>query len=304
MTIGNVFGIPNWPEEKLRILFIHHSCGALLWNSYGNLANELDSLNIEPHDATYGDEIGDDTDVCHWYPKFRDYLNEVLSFNHSVDVYYTVESGVVNDIIMFKSCYPASAIEGWGTEPGDPESCVQTIANYQASYNALIPIFSANPDTLFIPVTAPPLNRYGGWTPENGQNASYFNTWLVNDWASDRTNIAIFDWFHFLANSTDFAARDDYVDGSDSHPNRKACEDTVVVFLDWIDDVILRWQTGTSTTTPATTDSPTETPTTAIPAIPGFPFLAIIPAIFIIIFMSLTYRRNRKTNVIKTQQNG
>ena len=240
--------IPDWPDEELRILFIHHSCGELLWTTYGNLSMRLAEMNIEPHDATYGDTIGENTDVCHWYPKFRDHLDEILTFNHSVNVYYPPGSGAVNHIIMFKSCFPASDIEGWGEEPGDPESCEKTIANYKAVYNALLPIFRAHPDILFIPVTAPPLNRYGGWTPENGRNASYFNHWLVEEWAPDDSNIAVFDWFHFLANETDFAAKDYYVEGTDSHPNRRACEETVPVFLDWIGDVILRWKNWATTT--------------------------------------------------------
>ncbi len=275
--------IPDWPTEKVRIMFIHHSCGENLWYTYGHLADELATINIEPHDATYGDAIGDDTDVCHWYPKFRDQLNEILTFNHSYDVYYPIPSGVVNDIIMFKSCYPASDIWGWGTEPGDPEDSDQTIANYKAAYNELLPIFQANPDTLFIPVTAPPLNRNGGWTPENGANASYFNNWLVNDWAPDEKNIAVFDWFHFLANPLDFAAKDDYVDDSDSHPNLQACEDTTTVFIGWIDDVIARWQTGNgSTTLPTTSETPT---------IPGFPFVAIASGVALALGVIFVKRR-------------
>jgi hypothetical protein len=279
--------IPNWPTETVRMLFIHHSCGENLWLTYGNLSEELAAINIEPHDATYGDTIGDDTDVCHWYPKFSDQLDEILTFNHSSDVYYPLASGVVNDIIMFKSCYPASDIWGWGTGEGDPEDCDQTIVNYQAVYNALLSIFQAHPDTLFIPMTAPPLNRDGGWTPENGANASWFNNWLVEDWAPDETNIAVFDWFHFLANPTDFAAKDAYVDGTDSHPNQDACEDTTDVFLEWIDDVIVRWQTGTGSTT-----LPTITETTPIP---GFPLAAIIPAIALAVGVTLV-KKNKTAN--------
>jgi hypothetical protein len=276
--------IPNWPTETARMLFIHHSCGENLWYTYGDLSGELADINIEPHDATYGDTIGDDTDVCHWYPKFRDQLDEILTFNHSSDVYYPLASGVVNDIIMFKSCYPASDIWGWGTEPGNPEDSDQTIANYKAAYNALLPIFQAHPDTLFIPMTAPPLNRGGGWTPENGANASYFNYWLADEWAPDVQNIAVFDWFHFLADPNDFAALGDYVDGTDSHPNQKACENTTAVFIEWIDDVIVRWQTGIGTTTLPTT---TETP-----SIPGFPLAAIFMAIPLALGVSLVKRRH------------
>lgn len=278
--------IPDWPTEQLRILFIHHSCGERLWQTHSDLSGELNAINIEPHDATYGDTIGDDTDVCHWYPKFRDQLSLLLTFDHSTDTYYPFGSGIVNDIVMFKSCYPASDIWGMGSGPGDPESCDQSVVNYQATYNALLAIFRANPETLFIPMTAPPLNRDGGWTSENGGNASYFNHWLADDWAPTDTNIAVFDWFHFLANETDFAAKDHYVDGSDSHPNTLACEETTTVFIDWVDDIIIRWQEGASTTTPPGTGG-----TTTPPPIPGFPWMAIIPALAIALTLGLKRRK-------------
>jgi len=282
--------IPNWPTTRVRMLFIHHSCGELLWESYGNLASELDAINIEPHDATYGDTIGDLTDVCHWYPKFRDQLLLVLTFNYSSDQYYPSGSGVVNDIVMFKSCYPASNIEGLGSEPGDPESSDQTIVNYKAAYNELLDIFRANPDTLFIPMTAPPLNRYGGWTTQNGQYAHQFNTWLVNTWTTTDRNVAVFDWFHFLADPIDYALKAQYVgaDPSDSHPNEAACQATTPVFIDWIDNVIVRWQTGVGTTT-----TPTGS-TTLPPGIPGFPWAAIVPAMAAALTVGVLTRRRRE----------
>ena len=40
----------------------------------------------------------------------------------------------VNRIIMFKSCYPASDVDGEGAEPADPFSDWRTLANYRALY--------------------------------------------------------------------------------------------------------------------------------------------------------------------------
>ncbi|MFX1563339.1 MAG: LPXTG cell wall anchor domain-containing protein, partial [Promethearchaeota archaeon] len=99
----------------------------------------------------------------------------------------------------------------------------------------------------------------------------------------DEKNIAVFDWFHFLANPLDFAAKDDYVDDSDSHPNLQACEDTTTVFIGWIDDVIARWQTGNgSTTLPTTSETPT---------IPGFPFVAIASGVALALGVIFVKRR-------------
>ena len=79
---------------------------------------------------------------------------------------------------MFKSCYPISDVGSDGSPPGDPFSSVRrSLANYKAvyrnaagsgttytnggySYLPLEDIFAANPDTLFIPVTAPPLDLH------------------------------------------------------------------------------------------------------------------------------------------------
>jgi hypothetical protein len=289
--ISGARDVPNWPTTRVRMLFIHHSCGELLWRTYGNLSGALDAINIEPHDATYGDTIGEYTDVCDWYPKFHDQLELILTFNCSSDQYYSSSSGVVNDIVMFKSCFPTSDISGPGSEPGDPESSEKTIANYKAAYNALLSIFRAHPDTLFIAMTAPPLARDGGWTAENGQYAHEFNTWLVNSWTTTDRNIAVFDWFYILANPTDFALKTEYVgaDPTDSHPNEAACLATTPIFVDWIDDVIVRWQTGVGTTTIPTSTTP--------PSVPGFPWTAIVPALATALAVGILIRRRRERAV-------
>jgi hypothetical protein len=246
--------------DDFNILFIHHSVGAQwLDSSKGDLRDSLENpaLNdyvFSVHDATYGDAIGDDTDVCQWVSKFENQMTEVLRFDRSVDVYYA-DPAEFNQIVMFKSCYPASDIESAGSPPGDPYSAEKTIWNYKAAFSSCAGIFEAYPHILWVPVTAPPRNRLETvYTPQTGLNACEFNDWLANDYVADyraRTglnNIAVFDFFGVLANPSSDpnypgALKTAYVkSGSDSHPNADGCRAGTAAFLPFINAAVAEWQ--------------------------------------------------------------
>jgi hypothetical protein len=160
---------------------------------------------------------------------------------------------------MFKSCYPESNVTSDGSEPGDPFSSSNTIANYKALYRhpdgsghtytydgyvykPLEDIFFANPDVLFIPVTAPPL-YYSSTTDANAARAREFNNWLKNEWLASYNaahpglnNVAVFDFFDVLAyahTDPDYPDRlkNEYVRYSgDSHPNDDGKAAATLVF--------------------------------------------------------------------------
>jgi uncharacterized repeat protein (TIGR01451 family) len=227
------------------LVFIHHSCGnnwlnnslhdALLTKDYIDERNDIyygTTMSPDPgRPSSLGGTPGDNTNMNHWIRWFNDYLNGVKSHG-SADGF--------NRIIMFKSCYPISNIGSDGTEPGDPFSSSQTTANYKAvyrhpdgsgntytdggyTYKPLEDIFAENPDTLFIPVTAPPRH----YAPSDATNdteahrARTFNDWLKNDWLASYNaahpglnNVAVFDWFDVLT----------YADDHADHPNRLKAE--------------------------------------------------------------------------------
>ena len=93
--------------------------------------------------------------------------------------------------------------------------------------------FKDHPNTLWIPVTAPPLNKHStSYDKSEALNAWAFNEWLKGEFmeeyrnTSGLNNIAIFDLFgEVLANPKSDpyypgALKDQYVkSGSDSHPN-------------------------------------------------------------------------------------
>ena len=247
---------PRSSEDDL--LFIHHSCGkgwldrglhrALLAKPYIGERNDIFYGTVVDPDsgrpASLAPKPGDNTDMQHWIRWFNDYLGTVKK--------HGCADGV-NRIVMFKSCFPNSNIGADGEEPGDPFSDVRTLANYRAvfrhpagpgttyehdgvPYKALEDVFAENPNTLFIPVTAPPLH----YAPEEGTSdaeanrARQFNNWLVNEWLpayKARTgldNVAVFDWFDLLANPDNHAEhpnrlREEYGGASgNSHPNKRA----------------------------------------------------------------------------------
>ncbi len=239
------------PSPPLNLLFIHHSVGATLLADTGEKAGEyclysthpnggglrtlLKQNNYNVYEATYGSKIGQDTDINNWSAKFRGQMDLVLKTKLQDDLF---EGDEVNQIVVFKSCYPNNHFIGEGTSPGDPDSAEKTVWNAKAAYSSLLPIFKKYPHTLFVVVTAPPIvkpwmNKYKemiynlfGKGPENvGMRARLFNNWLVDTksgWlaAYDLKNVVVFDYYDILTNGgksnwTQYPSRD----GKDSHPN-------------------------------------------------------------------------------------
>jgi hypothetical protein len=250
------------------LVFIHHSCGAnwlssglhsaLVAKDYIDERNDICYGTDMPPDAGRPDSLGlpgDNTNMNHWVLWFNDYLEQAKT--------YGCDTGV-NRIILFKSCYPISNVTSDGTEPGSPFSSVQSIANYRAvyrhpggpgnvythpsngrSYRPIEEVFAANPDTLFIPVTAPPRH----YAPSDGTNdqeahrARVFNDWLKNVWLPGYNaahpglnNVAVFDWFDVLAYPDNQALHPNRLkaeyggEGGDSHPNASGNRDSTAVF--------------------------------------------------------------------------
>jgi hypothetical protein len=142
------------PDKRLNLLFIHHSCGATLMADKGEKTGEyclysahpnggglrklLQQNNYNVHEATYGSKIGQETDINHWHAKFRDQMDIILKTDHQDNVY---KDDSVNNIIVFKSCYPNNKIVADGTPPGDPDSPDRTLWNCKAAYKSLLPFF-------------------------------------------------------------------------------------------------------------------------------------------------------------------
>lgn len=261
------------PAAPVHLLFIHHSCGGQLFAEQGNeaganciyeshpngggLRKMLRENNYIMHEASYGSLIGDKTDICHWNAKFRDHMDKILVCSNQ-DEFFT--DGTKNRIVMFKSCYPNSRIDSNGVEPGNPDSCEQTTANYTAAYRSLLGYFSKQPETLFVVLTAPPLAQprpgiksliKSVLKPESsienmGLRVRSFNNWLKdseNGWLKGYPlkNVVVFDYYDIL---TDYGRSNWSMyptgNGNDSHPSSEGNAAAAREFIPFINKSIQR----------------------------------------------------------------
>jgi hypothetical protein len=221
-TVDNLTARLDDYVEK-RSVFLHHSAGESLLTA-GNLRNRFLEMGILVKSATYGDEIGEDTDMNHWVSKFQNSMPDILRFKSHPNMY---NDDIFNDIVMFKSCFPNSDITAEGSLPGDPSSPEKTTANYRAAFEQLKDEFKKYPDILFVYLTAPPLIPELS-TAENAGRAREFNNWLVDKFVeayreeTGLNNFVIFDLFDCLAGDDNFLKREYQRDiPGDPHPNAK-----------------------------------------------------------------------------------
>ena len=157
------------PEQTVKLIFIHHSTGEnWLADGYGDLGRTLGENNYFVSDTNYGwgpDAIGDRTDIPNWTEWFASentpaYMEALLdeSEQHASYTRTLSDPGGENEIIMFKSCFPNSALEG---SPNDPPGTYEemSVGGAKYVYNRILPYFASRPDKLFIVITAPPLER-------------------------------------------------------------------------------------------------------------------------------------------------
>jgi hypothetical protein len=215
------------PAQTVKLIFIHHSSGEnWLADWSGELGAALRDNNYYvsdtnygwgPEDSMLGGAIGDFTDIGHWWnwflgPSSGEILDALYneSEQHSEYVRLSSDPGGENEIVMFKSCFPNSALEG---NPGDGPTAgsnplqgmdsgseYHTVANAKRIYADLLGYFGEHTDKLFIVITAPPLLDTDS---EQGANIRAFNTWLVEEWldAYPHDNVAVFDFYNVLTSN-------------------------------------------------------------------------------------------------------
>lgn len=227
-----------------RLVFLHHSVGSgLLYQ--GGLRDSLLQLGISVRGATYGDEIGQQTDMADWLPKFKNDLPRVLTFKGHPDLYY--KDGTNNNIVMFKSCFPNSQIESDGTAPGNPNSRERTIANYKAVFDGLGREMRKYPNNLFVYLTYPP-QVPAVTTPTHAARARQFNRWLIEEFLpsyqkeTGLDNFVVFDLFDFLADENNVLKTNYRVSiPNDSHPNELANREAVRQFMEFFRPIWTNW---------------------------------------------------------------
>jgi len=227
-SVGNNLVMQNLspapPANPVRLIFIHHSTGEnWLSDENGGLGTALRDNNYYVSDTNYGwgpDNIGDRTDIGNWWEWFRGpnsstYLNALYDEGDQHSSYSRLPTSPTgeNEIIMFKSCFPNSALQGNPNDSVPPidsnplrgegsGSEYHTVANAKGVYTDLLEYFRTRQDKLFIVITAPPLMANETNTAE-AANARSFNNWLVNEWLAGYPykNVAVFDFYNVLTSN-------------------------------------------------------------------------------------------------------
>jgi hypothetical protein len=275
------------PASPVKLVFIHHSTGqAWLEDGHGGLGIALRDNNYFVSDTNYDwgpGSIGDSTDIGHWWTWFRGsssatYLTALYAENgqHSSYSRLAGDPGGANEIIMFKSCFPNSQLNGPNSpvpaiadNPMKGQSCGGddfTVANAKGIYVDLLPYFGAHPEKLFVAVVAPPVA--GSDTPGGRALAS----WLVDHWLQDAGytagNVLVFDFYNVLSSSApggasdlgsvggnhhrvwngavqhktdDGADRLAYPSGGDSHPNATGDQKATAEFVPLLNAAYNAW---------------------------------------------------------------
>jgi len=265
---------PNPPETVVKLLFIHHSTGEnWLADDYGGLGLALGQDNYFVSDTNYGwgpDAIGDRTDILNWLEWFRGpesnrYLTAVYNESGQNASYTRTlqDPGGENQIVMFKSCFPNSILEGNPNDlpaPGDS----LTVSNAKYIYNELLKYFITRPDKLFVVITAPPVQD-----STFAENARAFNNWLMQNWLSENNypydNVAVFDFYNVLTHSDNhhrfWDGRVEYLNSQgrntlfypseDDHPNPAGSQKATEEFVPLLNVFYHRWKSGAPTQPPA-----------------------------------------------------
>jgi len=268
---------PHPPDHVVKLIFIHHSTGEnWLTDGYGNLGRALGANNYFVSDTNYGwgpNGIGDRTDIPNWTEWFASdstpiYMEALFneSGQHSSYTRTLSDPGGENEIILFKSCFPNSNLDGNPTDPpGEYED--MTVSGAKYVYNTILQYFATRPDKLFIVITAPPVSE-----PTFAANARAFNNWLVNDWLRENNytlnNVAVFDFYNVL---TDPNAHHRFANGQvehvlgsrntlyypsgDDHPSIEGSRKATKEFVPLLNVFYHRWQENAPlppTTEPAT----------------------------------------------------
>lgn len=221
-SILNAADNPDPPANPVRLVFIHHSTGeAWLADDHGTLGITLRDNRYFVSDTNYGwgpvsslgSPIGDYTDIGHWWTWFRSaeqetYLNALYQESGQNCGYSRLDTEPAgeNRIIVFKSCFPNSALQGSPDAEVPPidsntlrgvgsGSEFHTVANAKGIYIDLLNYFKTRLDKLFIVIAAPPLTD-----ATYSSNARAFNQWLVNDWlvGYPHNNVFVFDFYNVL----------------------------------------------------------------------------------------------------------
>jgi len=224
--------INTYPQIKFRSgIFLHHSTGENIWGPNGS------NTSVPQEMVRYNNQHGYSGNNAvtmneSWFPENNDnewwIWHQIFETNTPENISPFLQN---NRIVMVKSCFPSSAIEGVGG-PGDtltPD--YKSIYNYKWHWRHIIRVMRNNPMNFFVIWTNAPLTQ-----EETNQNAAMWSKRFCK-WAKDTLaagldpvfglfprNVYVFDFFSKLTNASGYMLPQYAQDPHDPHPNAAATQ--------------------------------------------------------------------------------
>ncbi|MGM0483284.1 MAG: hypothetical protein ACQERI_01885, partial [Candidatus Krumholzibacteriota bacterium] len=218
-VLSNLSCERNGGSEGMKIIFLHHSTGRIIWEAgvedclkqYSRNGGIKCSIREKefPREKPYG-----------WKNYPYDYWN--IWVNNGGGGKYMKEPTLEYlagryDIIVFKHCYPVSALKPC---PGEPsvDSEFKCPENYKLQYRALKEKMHSFPDCRFLVWTGAALVK-GATDEQSAKRARSFFEWVRDEWDQEGDNIYIWD-FYELETEGGLYLRDEYARSlTNSHPS-------------------------------------------------------------------------------------
>lgn len=225
-------------EGTVNIVFLHHSTGNVIWKA-----------GVKKWFKKYNKQTGTDYTITErafpaespygWNNYPYDYWN-IWVKNAGTSPFQgepTLEMLTADyDLIVFKHCFPVSAVE---EDTGTPDvgSSEKRIENYKLQYDALKKKMHEFPGTKFLVWTGAAQVRKA--TDEaSASRAKRFFDWVKNEWDEPGDNIFVWD-FYGLETEGGLYLKDEYAESpSNSHPNKKFAETAAPLLCRRITDVL------------------------------------------------------------------
>jgi hypothetical protein len=235
-------------SEEMKIIFLHHSTGRIIWDAGveeclkeysrgGGIKCSIEERAF-PREKPYG-----------WKNYPYDYWN--IWVRNGDRKKYMKEPTLKwltrrYDIIVFKHCFPVSDLKECDMEPS-VDSEFKCPENYKLQYKALKEKMHSYPDSRFLLWTGAALAR-SATDRESARRAREFFEWVREEWDEKGDNIFIWD-FYELETGGGLYLKDEYARSStNSHPSENFARKAAPLFCNRLIDVMEGRADSTSVT--------------------------------------------------------
>ncbi|MCX6303738.1 MAG: hypothetical protein NT040_02105 [Bacteroidetes bacterium] len=231
-------------------IFLHHSTGSNIWGPNGSptsVPQEMAAYNTA-HGFTGAQAVAMNEEW--WSPGDNEWVTQHEFFEDPDPVsgigYYLPG----NKIIVIKSCFPSSAMTGYGHASDTLSPWLKTLYNYKWHWRHIIRAMSSHPDNFFVIWTNAPLEPYSTNTSE-ALLSNQFCTWAKDTLATGLDagygafppNVYVFDFFHKLTGANGMMLGIYAASPYDSHPNAAATQLVAPQFVQEIFNASIAYET-------------------------------------------------------------